>query len=163
MVHFLEVFSQSLHKINFFYYLYMTIRKILKINHMIDTVLFGLFDKNDLIKNELKQEVNINNSKYSNLFLENFESFDNNIEQLHFSGILYNKSDLEKFLGLKSENNAELIYHLFSKENFQGFKRINGKFLIIIQSDNKTIVARDRYGQGPLFYYNDRFFTNLFW
>lgn len=128
---------------------------------MIDTVLFGLFDSKDPINNALKSEVI--SSKFSNLYLENFDSFSNNTEHLHFSGILYNKKELKEFLGLESDDNAKIIYHLYEKENYQGFKRINGKFLIIIQSKNKTLVARDRYGQGPLFYYNDKCFTNLFW
>jgi asparagine synthase (glutamine-hydrolysing) len=128
---------------------------------MLNTVLYGLFNKNGQIQEELKSEIQISTTQ--NIFIENFDSFKNNDETLYFSGVLYNKSELEEFLGLKSNNEAEILYLLFAKENYNGFKRINGKFLIIIQSETSTIVARDRYGQGPMFYYNNECFTNQFY
>lgn len=128
---------------------------------MSDSILYGYFDKSTHIKEHLKIE--INQCEFKHLHFQNFETFEKKDELLLFSGELYNKAELKEFLGANSNKTSEILYQLFSKENYQGFRRINGKFLIIIQSETDTIVARDRYGQGPLFYYNNDCFTNLFW
>lgn len=128
---------------------------------MSEKVLFGLFDKNASIEKRLIKE--IKKTSYRNLYIENFETFESKNELIVFSGVVLNRNELNEFAGIKTESDAELIHYLFSKENYQGFKRINGKFLIIIQTKTSTIVARDRYGQGPMFYYNNECFTNLFW
>lgn len=128
---------------------------------MPDTVLFGLFNKSGLLKEQLINK--IQKPLFHNLYFENFDFYQNKDEILLFSGVLYNKSELKDYLGSDSEKDTEIIYQLFSRENYNGFRRINGKFLIIVQSETATVVARDRYGQGPLFYYNNECFTNLFW
>ena len=128
---------------------------------MVSSILYGFFDKKNNILDALNTDVEM--ESHSNLAFKNFNVFSDSDVLLLFGGIVYNKKELNEFLGTKNKKDAELLYLLFQKESFLGFKRINGKFLIIVQNKDTTWVARDRYGQGPLFYYNNDFFTNLFW
>jgi len=95
-----------------------------------------------------------------NLFFTGFDSFKASDEILLFCGELYNEEELKKATGADFSNHAELLYALFKKEGYLGFKKINGKFTILIQTSSQTIVARDRYGLSSMFYYTDRVFSN---
>jgi asparagine synthase (glutamine-hydrolysing) len=128
---------------------------------MANSVLYGLFDRSTNISEKLNQECV--QTPIHNLSYNGFSLFQEKDTFLLFGGILYNKVELLKYVGEKTLDDAALLYRIFQKESYQGFKRINGKFLIIVQNQQKMWVARDRYGQGPLFYYSDTFFTNLFW
>ena len=128
---------------------------------MATTTLYGLFEQGGNISEMLQPKCST--AELQNISFDNFHFFKDNEFSFLFSGILYNKEELLKFVGSKNLDDAELLFQLFKKESYQGFKRINGKFLIIIQNNDTTWVARDRYGQGPLFYYSETFFTNLFW
>lgn len=128
---------------------------------MATTTLYGLFEKDNNIINALNTDCS--KTSLTNISFDNFLHFQKEETNLLYSGILYNKDELLEFVGAKELPDAELLFTIFKKESYQGFKRINGKFLIIIQDKDTTWVARDRYGQGPLFYYSEQFFTNLFW
>ena len=128
---------------------------------MATTTLYGLFDQSNKITDQVQTDIQA--SSLQNISCENFQLFQEGDNSLLFSGILYNKDELLSFIGSENMEDANLLLQLFKKESYAGFKRINGKYLIIVQSTNTMWVARDRYGQGPLFYYSEKFFTNLFW
>ncbi len=128
---------------------------------MNDTLLYGLFDAKDDISKRIT--LTVDNSKLINVASKNFEIYTHNNDFLIFSGELYNKAELMTFVGAQNIDDAQILYLLFQKSGYLGFKKINGKFLIILNIDNKVIVARDRYGLGPMFYYNGEIFTNHFW
>lgn len=128
---------------------------------MFETYLYGSFKSNSDITKELNIQIESGNIK--NLAFSNFEYINTSDSSLVFSGIIYNRKELLDFIGLKQASNPEILLEIFRRESYKGFKRINGKFLILVQKDNELIVARDRYGQGPMFFYNDSVFTNQFW
>ncbi|OYT17777.1 MAG: hypothetical protein B7C24_00500, partial [Bacteroidetes bacterium 4572_77] len=128
---------------------------------MNNTELYGLFDRVGQIKDQVSME--LNKSPFGNVSFYDFQWFQENNANLLFSGIIYNKKELLDYVGKKELADAELLYLLFQKDSYAAWKKINGKYLIILQKEDTTWVSRDRYGQGPLFYYTENFFTNLFW
>jgi asparagine synthase (glutamine-hydrolysing) len=79
------------------------------------------------------------------------------------NGEIYNFKELKKELikeghkfGSKSDN--EVIVHLYEKYGTEFVKKINGMFAIAIWDANKQrlIIARDRLGIKPLYYYISR-------
>ncbi len=121
-------------------------------------IIYGVFDSAENI-NQCTSGT-FDNSLASNLVFSDFLHFKSADEILLFAGDLYNADELEKLTGCATTNHAELLFALYKKSGYQGFKLINGKFTIVIQSGSQTIAARDRYGLGPMFYYTDKVFTN---
>ncbi|MBN2237893.1 MAG: hypothetical protein JW729_10050 [Bacteroidales bacterium] len=123
------------------------------------TQLFGSFDKSvsisDLVNTELKNEL-------SYVYANQFEQSTLGNIHLLFKGILYNKKDLSRSFPDENMGDADLLLHLFLKEGIKSFAKVNGKFLILIYRDDEFFAVRDRYGEGPLFFYTDEVFTNLF-
>ena len=116
---------------------------------MNNPTIYGVFDS----KENINQWINgsNDNSQAMNLFFTGFDSFKAGDEILLFCGELYNAEELKKATGADFSNHAELLYALFKKEGYLGFKKINGKFTILIQTSSQTIVARDRYGLSSMF------------
>lgn len=77
-----------------------------------------------------------------------------------FNGEIYNfldlKSDLEK-LGVlfKTNSDTEVILRLFEKFGVESFKLLDGMFAFSIYDikAQKIYIARDRFGEKPLYYY----------
>lgn len=77
-----------------------------------------------------------------------------------FNGEIYNFHDLKKDLIKKghvfrSNSDTEVILHLYEEEGPECVKKLRGMFAFVIWDDrNKSLVlARDRVGKKPLFYY----------
>jgi len=76
-----------------------------------------------------------------------------------FNGEIYNFQDLRKDLILrghrfKSQTDSEVIIHQYEEDGVDCFKKFNGMFAIAIWDSHqeKLILARDRYGQKPLYW-----------
>ncbi len=76
-----------------------------------------------------------------------------------FNGEIYNfqsiRSKLEKHHHFSTKSDTEVILHLYEDEGIDCFKQFRGMFAIALwdQRKKKLILARDRLGQKPLFYY----------
>jgi len=125
------------------------------------TCLYGSFDLSENIASKLKLSI-IPDHIESSIFINNFQEIKLGNVHLFFSGIIYNKADLGAEFFEGNSNEADLLLHMFLKQGIKAFARVNGKFLILIYREDEFIAVRDRYGEGPLFYFTDRYFTNLF-
>ncbi|MBN1651071.1 MAG: hypothetical protein JW857_07075 [Bacteroidales bacterium] len=126
------------------------------------TKLYGSFDVNAHIASNLKFDT-LSKSAHPYLFTENFQHAKVENDCLFFSGVLYNKTDLAKQNTASADtNDAEMLLQLFLKDGIQAFKKVNGKFLVLIYRKNEFIALRDRYGEGPMFFFTENYFTNLF-
>jgi len=79
--------------------------------------------------------------------------------QVIFNGEIYNFQELRKDLisqghQFKSQTDSEVIIHQYEEDGNDCFKKFNGMFAIAIWDSHqeKLILARDRYGQKPLYW-----------
>ncbi len=80
-----------------------------------------------------------------------------------FYGAIYNYSELSlmtESVGKKStpDNNAKLIANLYEMRSTKCFEMIDGAFVMVVYDNlrHKVILARDRMGGKPLYYYTDQ-------
>jgi asparagine synthase (glutamine-hydrolysing) len=80
-----------------------------------------------------------------------------------YNGEVYNFPDLRKELESKghrfsSQTDTEVVIHLYEEEGIQCMTRLRGMFAFAIWDENKKqlLLARDRMGQKPLYYYEDK-------
>ena len=76
-----------------------------------------------------------------------------------FNGEIYNFQELKKDLIAKghrfyTNSDTEVIVHQYEEEGENCFKKINGMFAIALwdKKEEKLILARDRYGEKPLYW-----------
>jgi asparagine synthase (glutamine-hydrolysing) len=79
-----------------------------------------------------------------------------------FNGEIYNFEDLQRELiqkghTFKTRSDTEAIIHLYEEEGESCFRRLRGMFSIAIWDarQRKLLLARDRVGKKPLFYFYD--------
>ena len=79
-----------------------------------------------------------------------------------YNGEVYNFPDLREELQSKghhfrSQTDTEVVIHLYEEEGIQCLSRLRGMFAFAIWDENKRqlFLARDRFGQKPLYYYVD--------
>ena len=79
-----------------------------------------------------------------------------------FNGEIYNFADLQTELVskghvFKTRSDTEVIVHLYEEEREKCFQRLRGMFAIALWDgqNRKLLLARDRVGKKPLFYFYD--------
>lgn len=82
---------------------------------------------------------------------------ENNIALL-FNGEIYNYGEIKKELSkegyrFKSDTDSEILIPLYRKYGLDFVKYLKGMFAIAIVENNQIILARDRFGIKPLYYY----------
>lgn len=78
----------------------------------------------------------------------------------HF--LVYNQQDISELVSGTGRCFEETLAYLYRKEGVSGFRRLNGRFTIIITEGEKTIIVRDRNGEGKMIYYTSSFFTDSY-
>jgi len=125
------------------------------------TSLYGSFNIGNSISSNLKFAP-VSNQDFPFILTENFQSAKLGNVHLFFSGILYNQEDLSQEFEKENLSDVDLLLHLFLKNGVKAYTKVNGKFLILIYRDEEFISVRDRYGEGPMLFFTDQYFTNLF-
>jgi asparagine synthase (glutamine-hydrolysing) len=79
-----------------------------------------------------------------------------------FNGEIYNFGELHEYLvkkghAFKTRSDTEVIVHLYEEEGEKCFEKLRGMFAIAIWDgpNRKLVLARDRVGKKPLFYFCD--------
>ena len=82
--------------------------------------------------------------------------------QLVFNGEIYNFKDLRKELiqkghRFKSNSDSEVVVHAYEEWGEASVLRFNGMFSFAIHDgvNNQMFLARDRFGEKPLYYFHD--------
>ena len=82
---------------------------------------------------------------------------------LVFNGEIYNYRDLRRDLGarghrFRSDGDGEPVAHLYEEYGDECWKRLRGMYAIALwdKRRKRLLLARDRMGQKPLYYYHDR-------
>lgn len=82
--------------------------------------------------------------------------------QIIFNGEIFNFKDIKEGLVKKghyfqSKTDTEVILHLYEEEGLGCLSELNGMFAFALldKKNDKLILARDRIGIKPLYYYND--------
>lgn len=112
---------------------------------------------------DVKEQVTLGHRRLSIIGLGNgkqpISSHDGN-HIISFNGEIYNYQVLKEELvkdgfKFKTDTDTEVILNLYIKYGIDCFKMLNGMFAISIwdQEKERLILARDRMGQKPLFYY----------
>ena len=79
-----------------------------------------------------------------------------------FNGEIYNFPQLREQLATKghrfrSRTDTEVVVHLYEDEGPEGIRRLDGMFALALwdQRTRQLVLARDRAGKKPLYYYRD--------
>ena len=80
-----------------------------------------------------------------------------------FNGEIYNSKNLKNKIDTKklsSNSDTEILINYFEKYKEQSLENFKGMFSFVIYDfeNKKCILARDRFGMKPLYYYNDKNF-----
>ncbi len=79
--------------------------------------------------------------------LAQFSHFCNNQVHLFINGKIYNEAE-------------ESILPGYLKEGYQGLKKLDGEFLLMIADGQKLLFFRDRHGAGKQFFYTNEYCTS---
>ena len=123
--------------------------------------LFGLFDQAAPIASRLRSG-GMREIPQGNIFSNGYQKAERGNKLLYLCSRIYNLEEIKTLLDSKTEKEAELIFDLFEKEGTAGFRRLNGKFTVIIQSPEGMTIVRDRNGEGRMIYYTRDFFTDSY-
>ena len=125
------------------------------------TFFYGLFSQTGRIADQLipsKQFENIQGA----VFYDGYQSASRGNRLLYLHSRIYNLDDIQRRLAFTTENPADLVFELFEREGLRGFRLLNGKFTIVIREPERTIIARDRNGEGRMIYFTKEFFTDSY-
>jgi len=123
--------------------------------------IFGLFKESNQIVDYLKPE-RVSNVSRGSIHSNGYTISSQPNRKLFFRSNIYNLEEVAHFTASSSMDIAGIVLKLYDLEGIKGFRRLNGKFIIIIQEQGKTIIARDRNGEGSTIYYTNDYFTDSY-
>ena len=85
-----------------------------------------------------------------------YEEYSKNGITLLFSGRIYNQDELSG----ESKSIVETLLDNYISDSYKSFLKINGKATIIVIENDSVTVFRDHWGEGPLFFYTDNYFSD---
>jgi asparagine synthase (glutamine-hydrolysing) len=121
----------------------------------------GTFNRNKNLSESLKAENGLS-PIYNTVYGTGYQTTERAGTALVIWQKVYNLNEVKTVIGSGSTEPADLLLDLYEKEGTAGFRRLDGKFTIIILEPEKTIVVRDRNGEGPMIYYTADFFVSAY-
>lgn len=118
----------------------------------------GNFDTKIDVAEKLKSEFDAGRASRF-LLSENCRSFKKDEVEVFFWGDIYNAPELRALLNLQKVTPEETLLSLFREKGIDGFKQVDGKFLVIISDHDTMYVVRDKNGIGPRFFYTSENFA----
>ena len=105
----------------------------------------------------IKQPKDFNNNLITEYALSSsYEEYSKNGITLLFSGRIYNQEELSD----NAKTTVEALLDNYIRDSYSSFLKINGKATIIVIESDSITVFRDHWGEGPLFFYTDKFFSD---
>jgi len=125
------------------------------------TFLYGLFGDSERVIEKLNANL-VDKSLTDAIVTSGYQMTTGGNRQLFIHSRLYNLEDIQAHLGFVKPDVAELMLNLYEREGLRGFRRLNGKFTIIVKEPGKTTIIRDRNGEGPMIYFTKEFFADSY-
>ena len=125
------------------------------------TFVYGLFSPSGQVVDKLIPSLKTDDI-LSAVYYSGYQSAIRDKRQLYLHSRIYNLDEIQRKLSFTPENPADLIFELFERDGLKGFKQLNGKFTVIIRDPEKTIIVRDRNGEGRMIYFTKDFFTDSY-
>ena len=125
------------------------------------TFLSGAFDSRVKIKDFHNAPLTGEASSVG-IISEGYDRAETGNVQLFCSTQIYNINVVAAELNMAGAGIAEILLRLFLKSGISGFRRLDGKFTVIVREEGKIVFIRDRNGKGPVIYFNDRYFTDSY-
>ncbi|MEI6682018.1 MAG: asparagine synthase-related protein [Bacteroidota bacterium] len=121
----------------------------------------GLFSTTSQIAERLVPSEKSNELRGS-VSCNGYETATKGDRQLYMHSCIYNLDEIRNLFPATTGNPADLVFELFDREGVKGLKRLNGKFTIIIREPGRTVITRDRNGEGRMIYFTKEFFTDTY-
>jgi asparagine synthase (glutamine-hydrolysing) len=125
------------------------------------TFLHGLFLQKGQISDWLIPSLKANDIRGA-VFCNGYLTYIRGDKKLFLHCRIYNLDEIKHQLGIATDNEAELIFELFDRQGLKGFKLLNGKFTVVIMEPDRTIIVRDRNGEGRMIYFTNDFFSDSY-
>ncbi|MFZ5516229.1 MAG: asparagine synthetase B family protein [Candidatus Zhuqueibacterota bacterium] len=119
----------------------------------------GHFDRHRDVAGSVNQPDAFSQSR-GNILANNCCFANKDSAELFFWGEIYNAPDLEKALASPGVPTEKLLLRLFLTKGLDGFKQVDGKFLVIISDGSSMYVLRDKNGIGPRFFFTNEYFAS---
>ena len=126
------------------------------------TFFYGLFAQTGNVIDQLDPSKKPEDISHGAIFSGGYQTAIRDKRHLYIHSRIYNLEDIQTRLSFTSENPADVIFELFDREGKKGFRQLNGKFTIIIREPQRTIIVRDRNGEGRMIYFTKKIFTDSY-
>jgi len=126
-----------------------------------ETFFYALFDQAGPVSGSLIHGKGSENAAGS-VFCSGYKMAGRGNRKIYLHSRIYNVEEIGKHLSYHTENVAELLFELFDREGLSGFRRLNGKFTVILTEPGKTTIVRDRNGEDRMIYFTKDFFTDSY-
>jgi asparagine synthase (glutamine-hydrolysing) len=121
--------------------------------------LYGLFDQTRQLRESLAEKPGFE-SVTGSISSSGYSNATQNKTHIYLWSRIYNCGEIRSELKSEMKDPAGLVLELYLREGVKGFRRLNGKFTIILREPGKTTIVRDRNGEGRMIYFTPEFFTD---
>ena len=111
---------------------------------------------NTIINPELLKQYSVFDSFFAGD--ETCELFETKTSKVYLLGRIYNLDKLRNTYETTG-NTASLVWSIYQKESFKGFKLLDGEYTFVIKEEDQIIVYRDRHGASCQVYFTEKYIS----